>query len=120
MIWEVEYSYVFMQWWSQLEKSEQKSLLTGIQLLKNYGVNLRSPHSSKIKMTKNSHIRELRVQHKGKPYRILYAFDPRRIAVLLVGGNKTSDNRWYEKFVPLADKLYKEYLTMLEEEMSYE
>jgi hypothetical protein len=47
---------------------------------------------------------------------VLYAFDPRRIAILLIGGEKTGDQRWYERFVPLADNLYDEHLAMLERE----
>jgi hypothetical protein len=50
-------------------------------------------------------MRELRIQHEGRPYRALYAFDPRRIAMLLIGGDKTGNNRWYEEFVPLADAI---------------
>lgn len=61
-------------------------------------------------------MRELRVQHKGKPYRILYAFDPRRIAVLLLGGSKVGNDRWYQENVPKADKLYDELLKELENE----
>jgi hypothetical protein len=61
-------------------------------------------------------MRELRVQHKGEPYRILYAFDSRRAAILLIGGKKTGDDRWYKTFVPLADKLYDEHLAQLEKE----
>lgn len=61
-------------------------------------------------------MRELRVQHKGRPYRVLYAFDPRRMAILLVGGDKTGSNRWYEEFVPVADALYAEHLKTLEKE----
>jgi hypothetical protein len=57
--------------------------------------------------------RELRVQHAGRPYRILYAFDPRRIAILLAGGDKTGDDRWYETFVPIADTLYDRHLATL-------
>ena len=58
-------------------------------------------------------MRELRVQHKGQPYRILYAFDPRRVALLLIGGCKTGDDVWYDKYVPIADKLYDEHLEEL-------
>lgn len=58
-------------------------------------------------------MRELRVQHRGEPYRILYAFDPRRIAILLLGGNKAGNDRWYEQYIPLADKLYDEHLRIL-------
>lgn len=62
------------------------------------------------------HMRELRIQHKGDPYRILYAFDPRRMAILLIGGNKKGDKRWYIKFVPIPDKLYKEHVEELKNE----
>lgn len=61
-------------------------------------------------------MRELRIQHAGKPYRVLYAFDPRRTAILLIGGNKTGDNRWYEKHIPMADDLYTEHLKTLKKE----
>jgi hypothetical protein len=46
----------------------------------------------------------------------LYAFDPRRAAILLLGGDKTGDNRWYEENVPKADALYDEHLRQLEQE----
>jgi len=55
-------------------------------------------------------MRELRVQHKGVPYRVLYAFDPRRVALLLLGGTKVGDDRWYERFVPRADALFDAHL----------
>jgi hypothetical protein len=51
-------------------------------------------------------MRELRIQHKGQPYRVLYAFNPLRTALLLVGGMKGGDDRWYDENVPIADKLY--------------
>ena len=59
---------------------------------------------------------ELRVQHQGHPYRVLYVFDPRRVALLLLGGDKTGDDRWYERNVPLADRIYDNYLAEIEEE----
>ena len=61
-------------------------------------------------------MRELRVQHHGHPYGVLYIFDPRRVALLLLGGDKTGDDRWYEKNIPLADRLYENYLAESEEE----
>ena len=61
-------------------------------------------------------MRELRIQHAGRPYRILYAFDPRRCAILLIGGDKTGNDRWYEEYVPLADRLYDEILIELKKE----
>jgi hypothetical protein len=59
---------------------------------------------------------ELRIQHEGRPYRVLHAFDPRRSAILLLGGDKTGNDRWYEEHVPVADNLYDEYLRELERE----
>lgn len=61
-------------------------------------------------------MRELRIQHDGRPYRVLYVFDPRRVALLLLGGDKTGDDRWYEKYVPLADRIYDQYLKEFKEE----
>lgn len=61
-------------------------------------------------------MRELRIQHKGRPYRILYAFDPRRVALLLIGGDKAGNDDWYDEFVPIADNLYDEHLESLKAE----
>ena len=61
-------------------------------------------------------MRELRVQHAGRPYRVLYAFDPLRAAILLIGGDKTGNDRWYETFVPIADRLYDAHLNQLRDE----
>jgi hypothetical protein len=61
-------------------------------------------------------MRELRIQHQGQPYRVLFAFDPLRIALLLIGGDKTGDDRWYQVYVPVADRLYDVHLKELKDE----
>jgi hypothetical protein len=61
-------------------------------------------------------MRELRIQHEGRPYRILYAFDRRRAVVLLVGGDKTGKDRWYEESVPRADTIYEDHIAELAKE----
>lgn len=109
-MYEVEYTDEFEGWWESLSEEEQISIAASVGLLEHMGPQLKYPHSSGIEGSKYEHMRELRVQHKGKPYRILYAFDPRRVSILLIGGNKTGDDRWYEKMVPFADKLYEEHL----------
>jgi len=103
------------EWLLSLNQAEQVDVFASIGLLEQLGFNLGHPHSSKINGSKHSHMRELRIQHKGYPYRILYAFDPRRMAILLIGGNKTSDKRWYKKFIKQADKLYNNHITSLED-----
>ncbi len=61
-------------------------------------------------------MRELRVQSRGNPLRVFYAFDPRRTAILLIGGDKTGNNRFYEQYVPLADAVYDIHLEELRAE----
>jgi hypothetical protein len=61
-------------------------------------------------------MRELGVQSGGEPFRIFYAFDPRRTAILLIGGNKVGDDRFYETTIPIADRLYDEYLVEIRRE----
>ncbi len=87
-----------------------------VGLLGEIGPSLGFPHSSKIAGSYHGGMRELRTQSSGKPLRTLYAFDPRRAAVLLIGGDKTGDNRWYERFVPMADRIYDRHLAELEKE----
>lgn len=115
---EVEYTNEFEEWWNELSEDEQATVDAYVRMLEEFGVALGFPYSSDIKNSKHAQMRELRVQHKGRPYRVLYAFDPRRMAILLVGGDKTGNNRWYEEFVPVADALYAEHLKALEKEKS--
>lgn len=113
---EVEYTEEFEQSYLILDEAVQDSIDFVVELLEEKGVNLGSPKSSDIKGSRHGNMRELRVQHKGEPYRILYCFDPRRIAVLLLVGNKKGNDRWYEENVPKADRLYDELLKELENE----
>ena len=116
MSWQVEYTDEFGVWWETLDENEQDSIAVYVLLLEQRGSTLPFPYSSGIEGSKHSHMRELRVQHKGKPYRILYAFDPRRTAILLIGGNKTGHKRWYNEYIPKADKLYDDHLDALKKE----
>lgn len=74
------------------------------------------PYSSAVKGSRHAHMRELGVQIGGRPFRIFYAFDPRRAAMLLIGGEKTGDDLFYERMTPIADRLYDEHLIELEKE----
>jgi hypothetical protein len=116
MSWDVEYTDEFGAWWEGLTEDEQISLDASVRLLEALGPTLKYPHSSGIHGSKHGHMRELRTQHDGRPYRTLYAFDPRRAAILLIAGDKTGQDRWYEENVPKADKLYDDHLATLEKE----
>ena len=113
---EIEFTDEFERWWETLDAETQDSIDVKVRLLEEQGTNLPYPHSSGINGSRHGRMRELRVQHKTKPYRILYAFDPRRVAVLLLGGDKTGNDRWYKENVPTADRLYDQRLEELREE----
>jgi len=116
MEWEVEYTDEFEAWWHELSEAEQEDIAAIVELLELKGPNLPYPHSSGINGSKHSHMRELRIQHAGRPYRTLYAFDPRRTAILLLGGDKTGNKRWYDEYVPVADRLYDNHIQTLNSE----
>ena len=80
------------------------------------GPNPGFPFSSQVKTSRFPEMRELCAQAGGDPLRILYAFDPRRTAILLVAGDKTGGDRWYEKNVPVADTLFERHLRMIDKE----
>ena len=114
MAWEVEYTDEFQAWWNGLDDDEQDSIAVMVQILEAKGPALSYPYSSGIQSSRHAHMRELRIQHKGQPYRVLYVFDPRRVAILLIGGSKVGDDRWYEEMVPKADGIYDQHLRDLE------
>lgn len=95
----------FRSWYQSLDESDQDAVTVTIDLLEIRGVTLGFPHSSAIQGSKDA-LRELRSQSKGRPLRVLYVFDPARQAVLLVGGDKTGDGRFYETQIPIAERLY--------------
>ena len=117
MSFEVEYTDEFGGWWDGLSEREQDSVARSVQLLEAAGPHPPFPHSSSVRGSRYSHMRELRVQHEGRPYRVLYAFDPRRTAILLIGGDETGDGRWYQRFIPVAEALYDEHLEEIAAEL---
>ena len=87
-----------------------------VDLLMAYGPNLPYPYSSDIRGSRHDVMRELQVQSGGRPIRVFYAFDPRRTSILLIGGDKTGNDGFYEEYVPVADNLYDEHLEELRKE----
>lgn len=113
MAWEIEFSDPFGKWWDSLSSEEQESVAFGVGLLEKVGPALSRPYADTLNGSRFRNMKELRVQHDGRPLRILFAFDPRRVALLLLGGDKTGDSRWYEKAIQAADAIYAEHLETL-------
>jgi hypothetical protein len=100
----------FENWFlNDLEDEHVDAVDRKIIMLREKGPALGYPHASAIKGSRYA-LRELRVQSHGKPLRIFYAFDPKRDAVLLLGGDKTGDGRFYERLIPKAEKIWELYV----------
>ena len=113
----VEYTDQFRDWWDALSLPHQEATSRTVQALIKHGVRLGFPHSSAVKTSRHSHMRELRIQTRPR-IRVFYAFDPRRSAILLIGGHKTSGERFYRDHVHQADTLYDQHLLELRTEAS--
>lgn len=104
----------FIDWYNSLTDDEQDTIQANIIILKQYGYQLGRPKADTIHGSKLTNLKELRIQHEGRPYRAFFIFDPKRNAVLLCGGDKTGDKRFYDKMIPIAENVYSDYLTDLE------
>ncbi len=111
---EVEGTKEFEAWFLALAGKDAEAVARVVGLLEEKGVTLGFPYSSEIKGSQA--LRELRVQSGGHPLRVFYAFDPLRRAVLLLGADKTGDDRFYETFVPRAKQIWAGYLADLKRE----
>ncbi len=100
----------FIDWFQVLTTAEQDDVLAALQVLKQYGHQLGRPYADTLNNSNLTHLKELRIQHAGKPYRAFYVFDPLRQAVMLCGGDKTGNKRFYKQMIPRAEAIYSRYL----------
>ncbi len=115
-MWDIEYADEFEKWWDTLSAEEQEKIDAKVGLLELSGPALGRPHADTVRGSRPQNMKELIVQYAGRPYRVFYALDPKRCAILLIGGIKTEGRRFYEEFIPLADRLYDQHLETLREE----
>lgn len=73
------------------------------------------PKADTLHGSRHPNMKELRVRKAGNPIRVLFAFDPRRLAVLLIGGHKGGDKRFYPRIIPQADEVYDRHLKELQD-----
>jgi hypothetical protein len=109
---EVVVTSEFEAWYASLKDDDAEAVSFSVELLEQMGVRLPFPHSSAIKGWDGA-FRELRVQAQGRPLRVFYRFDPQRQAVLILGGDKTGDERFYVRMKGAVERLWNEYLAEL-------
>jgi hypothetical protein len=115
MEWDVQLDEDFAAWLAALEDDLRNEIIAHANLLREHGPQLGRPYVDTLEDSESANMKELRVQFRGDPWRILFAFDPRRTAILLVGGCKRGDQRWYKKHIPIADERFRRHLRRLEQ-----
>ena len=115
-MWEVEVTNEFLDWWSTLSVEQQEAVTDRVDVLSARGPDLGRPIVDRIHSSRHQSMKELRAA-MGGALRVLFSFDPRRQAILLLGGDKSGRwHDWYEWAIPLADDLYDDYLNELKDE----
>src|ERR1700688_1842078 len=120
MAWQIEFTDEFEAWWNDLSEDEQAEIDAKADLLEDRGPTLSRPHADRIESSRHSNMKEVRGKGDERPLRWLFAFAHNRTALILLGGDKTDDPAWYDKFVPVADELFDEHLRQLEHETQKE
>lgn len=113
MSWEVEYTDEFEAWWHRLIEDDQERIAALVEILEEQGPAAGRPVVDTVKGSRHPNMKELR----PGTVRVLFAFDPRRAAILLIGGDKRDRwDEWYEQMIPIADDLFDVHLKELESE----
>ena len=114
MAWEINGTDEFADWFGELTEVQRDEIIVVVELLSEQGPQLDRPYADRIKGSRHHNMKELRPRGKAKHCRILFAFDPRRQAILLIGGDKSGEwEKWYISAIPVADELYDKYLAEL-------
>jgi hypothetical protein len=113
-VWAIDRSASFAGWIKALDLDGKEAIYKNLLLLRSIGPSLGRPYVDLVARSRYPNMKELRVQNKQRLFRILFAFDPRRTAILLAGGDKRGDKRFYERMIPLADSLFERHLAELE------
>ncbi len=113
-MWTVEKTSELEEWILNLNNDDREAILIRLIVLSEIGPNLGRPYVDTVNGSKHSNMKELRIQSKKSIYRIFFAFDPIRTAILLIGGDKKGVKRFYDGMIKKADELYDLHLKDLE------
>jgi hypothetical protein len=108
--WQILMLPEFSAWLEALDRGDQEAVDAKTSALRERGPALGRPHVDSVEGSRHSNLKELRARGT---LRVFFAFDPKRRAVLLIGGDKRGDGRFYDRMIPQADSLYDRYLSSL-------
>ena len=115
MVWSVAFHRAFRVEFDELGEAVQDELLAMVELLKVAGPQMRRPGTDTLKASKHANMKELRFDAAGGVWRVAYAFDPNREAILLVAGDKSgvAQKRFYKVLIAKADQRFDEHIAAL-------
>jgi hypothetical protein len=110
MAWTVVYLDNYTKWFEEQEEGLQDDIIAYLDLLEELGPTLGRPYADTLSGSSLTNLKELRLTEGRSEIRILFVFDPKQQAVLILGGDKTGDKRWYKTNIPIAESLYSMHL----------
>ena len=115
MKWKIEFHDDFELEFDELPESVQDEIFAHVKLLKRFGPELGRPHADTLKRSKHANMKELRFNADDGVWRLAFAFDPKRKAMLLVAGDKSgrSEKTFYKRLIKKADKRFDDHLEEL-------
>lgn len=111
-MWDIETTEAFDEWFKTQSQALREDVLTAMHILSEYGPQLGRPFADTVYGSDFSNMKELRIQHQGKPIRAFFAFDPSRFGIVLCAGDKTglNEKKFYKDMIKLADTEYRKHL----------
>jgi hypothetical protein len=109
-MWIIDRTEEIAEWIKKLDEDAKEAILKSLLILQEIGPSLGRPYVDTINESKHKNMKELRIQNRQRLFRILFAFDPDRKAILLIGGDKRGEKRFYQKMIPIADALFDKHM----------
>lgn len=118
--WNIKQTAEFQDWFDEADVALQDDIVEHVELLKQFGPNLKRPYADTLKGSQLTNLKELRFNSGNKVVRIFFIFDPDRNAVLLIGGDKagSGDKTFYDTMIDQSEKIYGRYLEERKKEPS--
>ncbi len=120
--WNIKQTAEFQDWFDEADVALQDDTVEHVELLKQFGPNLKRPYADTLKGSQLTNLKELRFNSGNKVVRIFFIFDPDRNAVLLIGGDKagSGDKTFYDTMIDQSEKIYGRYLEQRKKEIEKE